>query len=111
MPIYKWKCEHCGKGIEELRPMKESKDDCPCPCGEILTFEDRDYTQKRTNAPADCPRVSTALGVHPSQIADGSIFETHPGAEFNPNGDMLLKNLSEQKQRLRERGWVDKNKY
>lgn len=111
MPIYKWKCEHCGEVIEDLRPMKDCKKSCPCPCGKVLTFEDRDYTMKRTNAPADCPRVSTALGVHPSQIGSKEVETVHPGARFNPNGDMLLKNRAEQKQRLREKGWVNKNSY
>lgn len=54
-------------------------------------------------------RVSTALGVHPSQITDGSVFKIHPGARFNKNGDMILKDLGEQKQRLKERNWVDKS--
>ena len=107
MPLYNYICD-CGKTIEDLRSIKDRNDETICSCGKIM---DRDFTQKRTNAPADCPRVSTALGVHPSQIADGSIFETHPGAEFNPNGDMLIKNRSEQKQRLKERNWVNKDSY
>jgi hypothetical protein len=55
----------------------------------------------------DKERLSSALGVGLSQIADGSAFKMHPGATFNHRGDMILKNRTEQKQRLKERGWVN----
>ncbi|KKK90238.1 hypothetical protein LCGC14_2725080 [marine sediment metagenome] len=111
MPIYKWKCGKCNEVVEDFRPMKDHKKSCTCPCGKVLTFEDRDFTMKRTNAPADCPRVSTALGIHPSQIGSKEVEAVHPGAKFNPNGDMILRNRAEQKQRLLEKGWVNKDSY
>lgn len=107
MPLYKYAC-NCGIVIEDLRSMKDRNDKTVCGCGELMY---RDFTMKKTNAPAECPRVSTALGVNPSQIADGSIFKIHPDAKFNHNGDMILSNRSEQKQRLLERGWINKDSY
>ena len=107
MPLYKYACE-CGIIVEDLRSMKDRNDKTVCDCGKVMY---RDFTMKKTNAPADCPRVSTALGVHPSQITSGEAERVHPGAKFNPNGDMLIKNWSEQKQRLRERNWINKDSY
>ena len=111
MPLYKWKCEDCGDVTEDYRPMKDSKKPFTCPCGKTLTFDDRDYTIGKNVVCGDKERVSSALGVHVSQIADGSVFKTHPGARFNANGDMIMKNRAEQKQRLKERGWVNKDSY
>ena len=107
MPLYKYACD-CGIVIEDLRTIKNRNDRTVCDCGKIMY---RDFTMKKTNAPADCPRVSTALGVHPSQIESGEAERVHPGAVFNHNGDMILKNRAEQKQRLRERNWIDRNSY
>ena len=111
MPIYKWKCDECNEVVEDFRPMKEYKNPCTCTCGNVLTFEDRDYTIGKNVPCGDKERVSTALGVHVSQIASGEAERIHPGATFNENGDMIIKNRTEQKQRLRERGWVNRDSY
>ena len=108
MPLYNFKCEFCGKSAEDFRPMKEYRNPQICECGEKM---DRDYTIGKHITCGDKERVSTALGVHPSQIASGEAEKLHPGAVFNHNGDMILKNRSEQKQRLRERNWIDRNSY
>ena len=107
MPLYKYACD-CGIVIEDLRTIKNRNDRTVCDCGKIMY---RDFTIKKTNAPADCPRISIALGVHPSQITSGEAERIHPGAKFNLNGDMLIKNRAEQKQRLRERNWINKDSY
>jgi hypothetical protein len=59
----------------------------------------------------DKERTSFSLGCHQSQIDDGSIFKIHPGATFDKDCNMVLKNLTEQKQRLHERNWVDRNSF
>lgn len=108
MPLYKFKCEFCGRSIEDFRPMKECRNPQVCECGEKM---DRDYTIGSHVPCGDKERISTALGVHVSQIASGEAEKIHPGAVFNRNGDMILKNRAEQKQRLRERGWVNRDSY
>ncbi len=109
MPIYKWKCDECGGVTEDFRPMKEYKDPCTCACGKVLTFEDRDYTVEKKDTCGDKERVSMALGVHISQIESGEAERVHPGAKFDHNQNMVIKNLAERKQRLKERNWVDKD--
>ena len=108
MPIYRWKCEKCNIVAEELRSMRERNDECLCSCGEGMG---RDYTIGRTNQPANCERISTALGVHISQIESGEVYKVHPGAKFTPDGYMILENRQEQKKRLRERNWRNFDDY
>jgi hypothetical protein len=108
MPIHNFLCE-CGEITQELFGLKEEKIAPECEvCGGKTEWT---MQAKHTRACGDKERVSSALGVHPSQIADGSVFKMHPGAVFNSRGDMITKNLTEHKQRLRDRGWVDKNSF
>ena len=109
MPLYNFICDDCGSITEELFSPKEDKTGVKCEeCGgkTEMTFQ-----MIRKRVCGDKERISTALGVHASQIADGSVFKIHPGARFDHNGYMILKNLTEQKQRLRERNWVDRNSF
>lgn len=107
MPIYNFLCEKCDHITEDLQPMNKEKEPVAC---EVCKGETEFTLQMRANRIAgEKERVSSALGVDPSQIADGSVFKIHPGAKFNANGDMILKDRGEQKQRLKERGWVDKD--
>lgn len=105
MPLYRYACD-CGVVIEDLRSMKDRNNKTVCDCGKTMY---RDFTRKKTSAPVDCPRVSTALGVHISQIGSKEVEAVHPNARFNPNGDMILQNRAEQKQRLKERGWINRD--
>ena len=108
MPLYRFKCYECNVTDEDVC-MFRNKQYPICPrCNKEMVD---DFTPVKGAIFGDKERVSTALGVHPSQIADGSVFKTHPGAEFNANGDMVMKNRSEQKQRLKEKGWVNKDSY
>ncbi len=102
MPLYKYKCPKCGQLTEELRCMKDRNDERLCTCGKEM---ERDYTIGRSNQPANCERISTALGVHVSQIESGEVYKVHPGARFTPDGYMILENRAEQKKRLKERNW------
>ena len=109
MPIFDFICEECTEittefyhGFEEHTPPICSK------CGGT-TY--RSWMTTGKSLCGDKERISSSLGVHPSQIADGSVFKLHPGARFNHRGDMILASRSEQKQRLRERGWVNRDSY
>ncbi len=43
MPIYKYRCEGCGKVFEELRPSGERNTELPCECGGMKR---REYSEK-----------------------------------------------------------------
>jgi putative FmdB family regulatory protein len=107
MPMFNFLCNSCGAITSELFRVKEKK--TPVPCNECGKKTEITFQNPRGLQGGSKERISTALGVHVSQIKDGSVFKVHPGARFNHNGDMILKDLGEQKQRLRERGWVDKH--
>lgn len=108
MPLYKFKCPECAIVVEELRSMRERNDERLCSCGKEM---ERDFTIGRTTQPANCERISTALGVHISQIESGEVYKVHPGARFTPQGYMILENRGEQKKRLKERGWRNFDDY
>ncbi len=107
MPIYNYMCPRCGAEDDDICLFR-NKEYPTCTCGRRMID---DFKPRTTKTYGDKERVSTALGVHVSQIADGSVFKTHPGATFNKNGDMILKNRAEQKQRLKERNWVNRDSY
>lgn len=108
MPLYRFKCYECNETDEDICLFRNKQYPVCSRCNTVMVD---DFTPVKGAVCGDKERVSSALGVHPSQIADGSVFKIHPGAKFNKNGDMILKNRSEQKQRLRERNWVNKDSY
>lgn len=107
MPIYYFQCPTCDETDEDICMFKNKQYPTCSRCGTVMS----DDFKSKVDAPADVPRVSSAMGVHPSQIDSAELEKVHPGAKFNPNGDMLLKNRSEQKQRLKERNWVNRDSY
>lgn len=108
MPMHNFICE-CGEITQELFFAKEEKIAPACEvCGGKTEWT---MVAKHSRVSGDKERTSSALGVHPSQIADGSAFLTHPGAKFNSRGDMIIQNRTEHKKRLAERGWVNKDDY
>ena len=107
MPIYNYMCPRCGEEDDDLCTYQDKKYP-KCKCGRKMVD---DYCPRTTKTYGDKERISTALGVHVSQIASGEAERAHPGAKFNADGDMILRNRAEQKQRLKERGWVDRNSY
>ncbi len=32
MPLYEYRCSHCGTVFERLRPSRQADDPAPCPC-------------------------------------------------------------------------------
>jgi len=109
MPLIKFICDDCGELTSEIFFMREKQIAPKCPkCGSTTT---RDWRLNSEMPCGDKERISTALGVHQSQIDSGEVFKIHPGARFNHNGYMILKNRAEQKQRLKERGWTDYRSY
>jgi len=108
MPLYRFKCYECDETDEDICMYRDKQYPICSHCDKTMLD---DYTPVKGAVFGDKERVSSALGVHVSQIADGSVFKIHPDAKFNPNGDMILSSRSEQKQRLRERGWINRDSY
>jgi hypothetical protein len=73
-------------------------------CEKCSTLMRRDYTSSMVGF-GEHERVSRALGVAPNQIEQA--MKLHPNAKFDREGNMILKNRTEKKQRLKERGWVE----
>ncbi len=107
MPIYNFVCPRCGLEEDDICLYRHKKFP-ECKCGRKMVD---DYRPRTTKVYGDKERVSSALGVHVSQIANGEAEKIHPGAKYDGDGNMILKNRAEQKQRLRERGWVNRNSY
>ncbi len=107
MPIYNYMCPKCGEEDDDLCLYRDKKYPM-CRCGRKMVD---DFSPRTTKVYGDKERVSSALGVHISQIKSGEAERIHPGAVFNERGDMILKNWAEQKQRLRERGWVNRDSF
>ncbi len=105
MPIYNYVCPRCGAEDDDICLFRD-KEYPTCTCGRRMID---DFKPRTTKTYGDKERVSMALGVHISQIESGEAERIHPGAEFDHNQNMVIKNLAERKQRLRERGWVDKD--
>lgn len=98
MSRYDYRCESCGECFEVMKSMKDSDTPEACPeCGSPA--------KKLISCPtvyADgMVRVSYALGVHPKQIPEAR--KIHPGAEFTPEGHMIIHNRAEKLRRLKER--------
>lgn len=112
MPVYNFLCDKCDHITSDIQPMKRDNEYEKCPCEECGGETEHTLQSVGNNRIfGDKERISSALGVHPSQIADGSVFKVHPGANFDHDGNMILKNRTEQKRRLKERGWVNKDSY
>jgi NAD-dependent SIR2 family protein deacetylase len=108
MPLFNFECKECHKIVQEFYWSTEEKIPPTCDCGGET---ERSYMIGNHVSTGDKERLSISLGVHPSQIESGEVFKMHPGAKFDRDGNMILKNRAEQKQRLRERGWVNRDSY
>ena len=108
MPLFRFKCYECNETDEDMCLFQNKQYPVCSHCDTVMLD---DFTPVKGAVFGDKERISTALGVHPSQIISGEAERIHPGARFNHNGDMILKNRLEQKQRLRERNWINKDSY
>lgn len=108
MPRIFFICDSCGEETDDLLPFNVPRVGAKCSCGSKKRPR-QDFTPRGKIVTGDKQRVSTALGVHVSQIASGEAEKIHPGATYDRDGNMLIKNYAEKKQRLRERNWVDRD--
>lgn len=100
MPFYDVKCNSCEQTSEVHMSYSDFKEIVPCPqCGKDANV--------CINLPMtdvnDNPRWSQSLAVHPDQVASGEAHLAHPGATFDKDGRMLIRNRKEKLQRIKER--------
>lgn len=57
----------------------------------------------------DHPRISRALGVTQKELDSGEAYKRHPGAEFTPEGYMLIHNRQEKLLRIKQAGMMEFN--
>jgi NAD-dependent SIR2 family protein deacetylase len=105
MPLLNFECKECSNITQEFYWSTEER--IPPECEHCGGETEQSFQIGNHVSTGDKERLSTALGVHPSQIESGEVFKLHPGAKFDRDGNMILRNRAEQKQRLRERGWVN----
>ncbi len=90
--VLNYECSQCGVfGVlhDEDKSPKTSK----CKCGKRAARTWMKDKVKRANPSS--PFYSKACGIHPSQIDE--MCRANPDHEFNPDGDMLIKNYQHQK--------------
>lgn len=56
MPIYEYKCEHCGKVTEQTMSMADRKEKIKCECGKFAKFMFSNVTPV-SHYPLGHPRV------------------------------------------------------
>ena len=105
MPVYNYICPRCGAEEDDICLYRHKKYPT-CTCGRRMID---DFKPRTTKTSGDKERVSFALGVHVSQIASGEAEKIHPGAKYDGDGNMIIKNYTEKKQRMKERGFVDRD--
>lgn len=102
MPNYKYLCSDCGTVMNEIETISNRKPEVPCTkCGKMSP---RSFAGS-TGGFKDNPRVSLAMGVNPDQIEDA--MKRYPGSRYDKNGGLLIRNRTEKKQRMRERGYCE----
>lgn len=98
MARYDYRCESCEHDFEVVKPMQDYDKEENCPqCGSPAI--------KLISCPTvyaeGIVRLSYALGVHPAQIPEAR--KIHPGAEFTPEGHMIIHGRQEKLKRMKER--------
>ena len=81
MPVYCYKCAHCGASRTELRPISRRKESVPCGiCGADQMTRDLPAEQvNSTDMEYDKPILSDSMGVHPSQVASQHMYLRREG--------------------------------
>jgi hypothetical protein len=103
MPRYEYLCE-CGEVMEDFSTIADRLKEMKCTeCGKMAPR----YFGSHLVGHKDSPRVSRAMGIHPSQIE--AAMKKWPGSRYDASGNLLLQNHAEKKVRMKQRGYVDYN--
>ena len=109
MAIYTFKCS-CGHRQTVVRPMTN---DDPVLCEKDSFVMDRDYKADfgKQHHGDIYPYPSTALGVHPDQIAERVRYDREKGVptEYNSEGDPIMRSKRHRREYCRAYGVHDRN--
>lgn len=109
MPFYDYECDQCGKTGTRYSSVADRDNQRHCEgCGRTLNRIQFPTPERAVSPGYWKERVSDALGVNPDQIP--AAMKIHPGAEFTPDGAMIIRSHAEFTQRLKESGMVDRNR-
>ena len=102
MPNYRYECGDCGTVMDEIETISKRKPEVPCTkCGKMSP---RSFAGS-TGGFKDNPRVSLAMGVNPGDVE--AAMKKWPGSRYRSDGALLIRNRTEKKQRMKERGYVE----
>jgi len=102
IPLYDYYCEDCDNVTTEFETGSKRRKTLPCEkCGkEIPRFYGNHVVGHK-----DSPRISRAMGVHPSQIKEA--MKAFPGSRYDREGNLLIRNRTEKKLRMKQRGYAE----
>lgn len=107
MPTYGYLCS-CGAHMEDFALMSDMKETMSCTkCGKDAH---RHFGKNSVGVFSEKEKRSRAMAVHPSQIP--AAMKKWPGSTYCPKtGHLIMKGRTEQKKRLKERGYVNYDDY
>ncbi|MFA5158167.1 MAG: zinc ribbon domain-containing protein [Patescibacteria group bacterium] len=105
MPTYEYICKNCGHEFEMVQRMADPvKKKCP-QCGQLKLCR---LIGSGVQAMASKERVSYAMGVHPSRIAEAE--KMYGGSKYRPDGSLIIKSRADKVKKMHERGLVEYTK-
>lgn len=105
MPTYEYICKNCGHEFELVQRMSAGVKRKCSQCGQrklcrLMGTGVQTLTSKE--------RISFAMGVHPSQIAEAE--KMYSGSRYLPNGALVIKSRADKVHKMHERGLVEYTK-
>ncbi len=108
MPRYSYRCEKCGKILDDLRRMADADKLGICECGgETKRNLEAEY-KASVMKPGENIRNSRSLAMPEADVKSGKAFKIHPGANFgDPNRagmcPMVIHDRREKLKRIKQR--------
>jgi hypothetical protein len=110
MPIYVSQCEKCGKLFDYNVLPSQRNEPQVCECGGIgHRNEEAEYAKPSSLDFEDHRRLSVSMGVTKEELESGAAYQRFPGAEFTPDGYMVIHNRQEKLLRMKQAGMVEFN--
>lgn len=110
MTTYTFQCPACDAKKVVVRPMT---DDSPVLCDVCAFVMERDYQADfgKQRVGDLYPYPSTALGVHPDQVAERMRFDKEAGVPtvYNDEGDPIMRNKKHRREFCRAHDVHDRN--
>ena len=105
MPMYSYKCFHCGVGKTVMKPMSKSDRVEQCDeCSRILLRDFKADLFHTANDTYDKPIISDSMAVSPDQIAEHRA--TFPDIRMTDQGQPIFENYAKHEAYLKKTGFV-----